>query len=71
MATMPWIAKAVDMEGMRVRRKGLRKLMRCRREVTSIIVTGITEINLKLFKESEKTEGWSIIRDTLSRGRDN
>jgi hypothetical protein len=38
MATAPWIAKAVDMEGMRVRRKGLRKLVRWRREVTRVIV---------------------------------
>jgi hypothetical protein len=43
MATAPWIAKAVDMEGMRVRRKGLRKLVRWRREPTSVIVAGMTE----------------------------
>jgi hypothetical protein len=43
MATAPWIAKAVDMEGMRTRRSGLRKLVRWRREVTSVIVVGMTE----------------------------
>jgi hypothetical protein len=42
-ATAPWIAKAVDMEGMRVWRKGLQKLVRWRRDVTSVTVAGMTE----------------------------
>jgi len=43
MATAPWIAKAVDIEGIKVRRKGLRKLVRWRKEVTSVIVTDMAE----------------------------
>lgn len=38
MAKAVWMAKAVEMEGMRVRRKGLRKLVRWRRVVASVIV---------------------------------
>jgi hypothetical protein len=43
MVTAPWITKAVDMEGMTVRRKGLRKLVRWRGEVTRVIVICRTE----------------------------
>lgn len=37
-ATAAWIAKAAETEGMRVRRKGLRKLVAWRRELRRVIL---------------------------------
>lgn len=53
MATAPWIANAVDIEGIRVRRKGFRKLVRWRREVTKVIVIAELKISLELYEEGE------------------
>ena len=41
MATAVWMAKEAEMAGTRVRRKGLRKFVTCRRLVRSVILKDV------------------------------